>query len=127
MPAASVHGCRAEALCAPESRLPKGPFAFDFKKRRVTEARAGLPSFKYIVELACEEEAYQCEVEEQENANQSAHGCFGAFQVLWRQFSLVQRFVLPCYLIATMEQPLRTARLKQNTVTISTLDNRRQG
>ena len=98
MPAASVHGCRAEALCAPESRLSKGPFAFDFKKRLVTEARAGLPSFKYIVELACEEEAYQCEVEEQENANQSAHGCFGAFQVLWRQFSLVQRFVLPVLL-----------------------------
>ena len=125
MPAASVHGCRAEALCAPESRLPKGPFAFDFKKRLVGEASAGLPSFKYIVELACEEEAYRCEVEEQENANQSAHGCFGAFHPL--AAVLPRATLCPCDLIATIEQPLRTARLKQNTVTISTLDNRRQG
>jgi len=50
-----------------------------------------------------------------------------AFQVLWRQFSLVQRFVLPFYLLATIEQQTPTARLKQNTVTISTPDERRQG
>ena len=31
----------------------------------------------------------------------------GAFQVLWRQFSLVQRFVLPFYLLATIEEQLR--------------------
>jgi hypothetical protein len=84
----------------------------------------GLILVKIILELACEEKACQRDVEEQENPNQSAHSCFGAFKFLWRQFSLVQRFVLPFYLLAIIEEPPATPRLNQNIVTISTLHER---
>jgi hypothetical protein len=74
----------------------------------------GLILVKIILELACEEKACQRDVEEQENPNQSAHSCFGAFKFLWRQFSL----------LAIIEEPPATPRLNQNIVTISTLHER---